>query len=273
MGLGIHHLETATTIGNATTATKAALIDTGVQQKKPFKITLRNFVRKHKIGLVAIFKPRISGVLAQKKIKQIGFKHSKEESFSVTLIEKSNQFVHVSCHPNYGPTFLLTMVYATPNEGLCEALCLDLIRISGIIVGPWMMMEDFNEIVSAKEKKGGAPFNLARCSKFSSVLSDYNVLDLSCRGSNFTWRGPKWLQLNRVFKRLDRVCANTDWRTKFDEAYVRTMPHLNSDHNPFLLSILQFIIGNIGPSDFWRPGKTILLSPIFLKMSSAQTSA
>ncbi|XP_061372953.1 uncharacterized protein LOC133315365 [Gastrolobium bilobum] len=165
--------------------------------KKPFKVTLCNYIRKHKIGLVAILEPRISGVLAQKKIKQIGFNQAviedaegfsggiwilwKDEICSVQLIEKKNQFIHVSCNLNSGSSFLLTVVYASPREDLREALWLDLIRIAGDVVGPWMMMGDFNEIVSFKEKKGGASINFTRCSKFCSVLNDCNVMDIGCR--------------------------------------------------------------------------------------------
>ncbi|XP_061371160.1 uncharacterized protein LOC133313766 [Gastrolobium bilobum] len=126
--------------------------------------------------------------------------------------------------------------YVIPKEEVREALWIDLIRIGDSVIGPWMMMGDFNEIVSPKEKIGGAPFNLARSLKFAVVLNDCNVVDIGCRGSKFSWRGPKWLHLDRVFKRLDMVCANAAWRTTFAEAYVRNLPRLNSDHNPLLVS-------------------------------------
>ncbi|XP_061346807.1 uncharacterized protein LOC133292422 [Gastrolobium bilobum] len=225
---------------------------------KQFKITLCNFIRKYKVGLVAILEPRISGVLAQKKKKQIGFKNVvieeavgffggiwllwKKELCSISLVEKTNQFIHVNCYLSTGPSFLLNVVYACLKEEGREALWLDLIRIGGSVMGPWMMMGDFNEIASLKEKKGGAPFNLARTLKFYAVLNESKVLDICCRGSRFTWRGPKWLHLNRVFKRLDRVCANADWRTSFADAFVRTLPRLNSDHNPFLLSLFPSVV-------------------------------
>ncbi|XP_061350333.1 uncharacterized protein LOC133295506 [Gastrolobium bilobum] len=123
------------------------------------------------------------------------------------------------------------MVYANPREEAREELWMDIKRISGSMGGPWAMMRDFNEIASPKEKIGGAPVNIARCQKFSYFLNDCHMLDLGCRGSKFTWRGPKWLHLDRVFKRLDRICSNAAWRTTFGDADVRALPRLNSDRS------------------------------------------
>ncbi|XP_061361683.1 uncharacterized protein LOC133305470 [Gastrolobium bilobum] len=64
-------------------------------------------------------------------------------------------------------------------------------------------MGDFNEIASSRERKKGALVNL----------------------------------LDRVFKRLDRVCANAEWRTTFDEASIKALRRLNSDHNPLILAL------------------------------------
>ncbi|XP_061366452.1 uncharacterized protein LOC133309676 [Gastrolobium bilobum] len=136
-----------------------------------------------------------------------------------------------------GSSFLLTVVCANPREEICEAVWTDLKRISDNVVGPWVMMGDFNEIAYVKERIGGSPVNVIKCQKFSKLLNDCNTMDLGCRGSDFTWKGPKWLHLDRVYKRLDRICANAQWRTAFGEAVVKSLPRLNSYHNPLLLTL------------------------------------
>ncbi|XP_061337053.1 uncharacterized protein LOC133284091 [Gastrolobium bilobum] len=95
-------------------------------------------------------------------------------------------------------------------------------------------MGDFNEIKSANEMKGGALMNLSRCIKFIEVLNDCHIMDIGCTGSKFTWRSTKCLHLDSVYKRLDRVYANAEWRTAFADTSARTLPRLNSDHNPNL---------------------------------------
>ncbi|XP_061364399.1 uncharacterized protein LOC133307860 [Gastrolobium bilobum] len=55
--------------------------------------------------------------------------------------------------------------------------------------------------------------------------------------------GPKWNHLDRVFKKLDRVCANILWRLKFDDAAIQVLPRILSDHNPLLLSMKNHMQG------------------------------
>ncbi|XP_061343759.1 uncharacterized protein LOC133289777 [Gastrolobium bilobum] len=221
--------------------------------KKPFKSTLRNFTKKYKVGLAAILEPIISGAISLRRINQLGFKSYliedaigymggiwllwNKDQFSIELIEKSNQLIHVNYFDSNGMNFVLTVVYASPREEVRQDLWKDLRRISSNLSKPWMVMGDFNEIMYAREKKGGIPVNLSRCLNFVGVLDGYNLMDIGCAGSKFTWRGAKCLHLERVFKRLDRVCANASWRTIFGEAKARTLPRLNSDHNPILLSL------------------------------------
>ncbi|XP_061367963.1 uncharacterized protein LOC133310979 [Gastrolobium bilobum] len=146
--------------------------------KKTFRTSLSNFTRKHKIDLVAILEPRISGATAQKKIKQLGFNRFeleeavgfsggiwilwKDELVEIEFIEKNSQFIHMAVSNNAGSNFLLTVVYANPREDIREELWPNLMRIS-----------------------------------------------------------------NNV----------NDWRTAFEDAEIRALPRLNSDHNPLLLSL------------------------------------
>ncbi|XP_061342988.1 uncharacterized protein LOC133289134 [Gastrolobium bilobum] len=204
--------------------------------KKSFKMTLCNLTKKYKVGLAAVLEPIISGFSAARKIKQLGFKNYliedavgfmggiwicwNDDSFKISLIEKINQFIHVLCTCSNGASFLLTVVYGSPREEERNALWSDLRRISETISVLWAVVGDFNEILSANEKKGGAPINVAKCAKFMEVLDDCNIMDLGCHGAKYTWRGSKWLHLERVFNRLDRIYANALWTIAFSEATV-----------------------------------------------------
>lgn len=75
---------------------------------------------------------------------------------------------------------------------------------------------DFNDMLTADEKKGGK--NHPRCllNGFSEVISDCNLIDLGYIGDKFTWeraRGTdKW-----VLERLDRGLATKEWREFFHQ--------------------------------------------------------
>jgi hypothetical protein len=78
---------------------------------------------------------------------------------------------------------------------------------------PWVMLGDFNEILSNQEKEGG---NLRpqRCmQQFRDALVDSELSDMGFMGEKFRRRG-------RIRERLDRAVANQRWRDKFPLAMV-----------------------------------------------------
>ena len=60
----------------------------------------------------------------------------------------------------------------------------DLIKI---LVKPWMLAGDFNEILFAHEK-GGRQRNQWCMDKFRQVLEECGVEDVGYEGDKFTWR-------------------------------------------------------------------------------------
>ncbi|KAI9072177.1 hypothetical protein K1719_045844 [Acacia pycnantha] len=54
-------------------------------------------------------------------------------------------------------------------------------------------------------------------------------------GPFFTWKGPKWEGLETVFKRLDRCLCNVNCLELFEDADVRVIPRVGSDHHPLLI--------------------------------------
>jgi hypothetical protein len=91
---------------------------------------------------------------------------------------------------------------------------------------PWVMLGDFNEILSNQEKEGG---NLRpqRCmQQFRDALVDSELSDMGFMGEKFTWRR------GRIREQLDRAVANQRWRDKFPLAMVVNEDFWKSDHRP-----------------------------------------
>ena len=71
-------------------------------------------------------------------------------------------------------------------------------------------MGDFNTILNASEKKGGAPFNPNSPAKFCDTLDQYGLLDIGSCGPRFMWIGAVFQNYVRVFKHLNRAVSNVE---------------------------------------------------------------
>ncbi|KAI9085918.1 hypothetical protein K1719_031995 [Acacia pycnantha] len=136
-----------------------------------------------------------------------------------------------------GWEMLFTAVYANPSEQKRLATWDSLQELASTVVEPWLLAGDFNEIKSPLEQKGGGRVNETRCRRFNGWVQNCNLLDLEAKGPFFTWKGPKWEGLERVYKRLDRCLCNVGWIEHFDNSEVRVIPRLGSDHHPILVNL------------------------------------
>ncbi|KAI9085212.1 hypothetical protein K1719_032845 [Acacia pycnantha] len=175
---------------------------------------LRDMRSRYKASLVIILEPRISGVQATKIIKKWGFKHSVRK-----------EVVGFSA------------IYANPNENRRHELWEMLSSIGSEVNVPWLLAGDFNEIKTPLEQVGGGRVNEARCRRFNSWIQDCNLIDVEANGPFYTWKGPKWNGLERVFKRLDRCLCNIQWQERFASAEVKVVPRVCSDHHPLVVNL------------------------------------
>lgn len=102
------------------------------------------------------------------------------------------------------------------------------------IMGPWICMGDFNEILWGREKRGGKLKSVRSMEFFRDTLTRCDLSDLGFTGQPYTWsncrRGPE-----NIVERLDRVLANFEWRQIYPMAHVYHLPRYKSDHNPIVL--------------------------------------
>ncbi|GAU24370.1 hypothetical protein TSUD_390790 [Trifolium subterraneum] len=113
------------------------------------------------------------------------------------VIQNNFHFIHVKVKEKDVDSWLLTVVYASPRDNERDTTRHQLMGLAANIQVPWLMMGDFNEIARTK----------------------------------FTWRGPKWNMHDKVFKKLDRVLCNVEWRLKYHEGFAKVLPRVQSDHH------------------------------------------
>ncbi|KAI9084388.1 hypothetical protein K1719_033730 [Acacia pycnantha] len=217
---------------------------------KGFAAVLRDTKRRYRLDMVVILEPRVSGNVASNVIKNWGFKYSIRreavgfsggiwilwnlDDLKVDVRAMNDQFIHCKLFAR-DESMLFTAVYAYPNPQRRNMIWGELESIAGEVAEPWLLVGDFNEIRSPLEQRGGGRINEVRCKKFNDWIEGCSLMDMEASGPFFTWKGPKWDGLERVFKRLDRCLCNVLWHEKFGEAVVRVIPKICSDHHPLLV--------------------------------------
>ncbi|XP_061368310.1 uncharacterized protein LOC133311296 [Gastrolobium bilobum] len=203
-----------------TVGSKGKATDQGAANPK-FGRTLKMFVNKNDVNVVVLLETRAQSDKCSPILKKLKFDKAifeEANGFSdglwfiwdskratVSPISQTSQFIHMKIEINHHENFLCTAVYASPRKENKQVM--------------WDEVRNLSQGLS----------------RFADFLEDCHVEDVKTSGSSFTWQGPKWNHLDRVFKKLDRACANIFWRLKYENVEVRILPRLNSDHNPLLI--------------------------------------
>lgn len=102
---------------------------------------------------------------------------------------------------------------------------------------PWVMVGDFNEILSSEDKFGGNQINLSRALEFKECIDNCNFLDLGFAGPKYTWTNKRPVT-SLILERLDRCFANPSWKMLYPKAIVTHLPRTFSDHCPVLIEFM-----------------------------------
>lgn len=128
-------------------------------------------------------------------------------------------------------------IYESPHAHNCTVLRDNLRCIYDHYKGPWLLVGDFNEIISSSEKFDGRIINLNRSNQFLQCLNYCQLIDLGFKGSRYTWTNKRKCGFT-IRERFDRCMTNFEWNTLFPNSLVNHLPRTHSDHCPLLLNLL-----------------------------------
>lgn len=95
---------------------------------------------------------------------------------------------------------------------------------------PWLLVNDFNALLSNAEKKGGVRHGSGAYHFFNKFVNDYSFKDIDFQGSKFTQnRGS-------IFQRLDRALCNLQWESLPPNTSVTHFHKIKSDHRPLAIN-------------------------------------
>ncbi|KAL1192897.1 hypothetical protein V5N11_013282 [Cardamine amara subsp. amara] len=135
-------------------------------------------------------------------------------SVQVTILSKSLQMI--SCEvklPRYQFAFVVSFVYASNCEIERRMLWEELASFSAdhrVVNKPWTVLGDFNQALNPEDHSLLERRRLDRgTSDFRSCLHEASLVDLTYRGSTYTWWNMS--ESNPGAKKIDRVLVNALW--------------------------------------------------------------
>ena len=133
-------------------------------------------------------------------------------------------------------SFLLTAVYTPPQFHKRKFFWEYLQNLALHVSLPWVLLGDFNDMISDEEKLGGLPVNRTRMSAFRNCMDNCGLIDLGFHGPRYTWTNKSLCWHTTIREWLDRGLGNAEWATLFPTAEIHHLPKVKSDHCPILLS-------------------------------------
>ena len=104
----------------------------------------------------------------------------------VEMLHSSAQGIHVQITSLVQQfCFTTTFIYGFNTITARRALWEDLRRWGTESL--WLLLGDFNSILSQEDKHNGEPFSTYETSDFKECCSDLGIVDLNSTGSHFTW--------------------------------------------------------------------------------------
>lgn len=138
-------------------------------------------------------------------------------------ISFDDQIMNILVYQRDKVNWLLSAIYASPNPVFRHDLW-DYLRCLGPISElTWLLIGDYNQVLSPNEKRGGLPVSTAQVRSFLEVIRTCELLDIGYSRPKFTWSNMRRGMAN-ILERLDRAFCNQKWITTFPNCQVTHLP-------------------------------------------------
>ncbi|KAH0685683.1 hypothetical protein KY290_017200 [Solanum tuberosum] len=146
-------------------------------------------------------------------------------------VENSAQHIHGQVEMQGSKIkFQFTAVYGLHSITARIPLWTTIKQLNTHINEPWLIMGDFNSILTVEDRPIGSQVRRSETRDFQECINDCNLTKLVTVGRKFTWTN------GHVFSRIDRALVNVEWVLHMPIVQVLVMDPLFSHHSP--LSII-----------------------------------
>ncbi|XP_060969466.1 uncharacterized protein LOC133036753 [Cannabis sativa] len=161
-----------------------------------------------------------------------------KDNVDVTLLNFNANLFDCYMKCDTGPTWHFSAFYGAPETQnrihtwtLLER-CKDVAPLM-----PWLVIGDFNEILSNQNKLGGALRSEAQMDKFRNVLDSCYLYEQPYEGDPYTWIKGR-LNTNATKERLDWCFVNDQWQQSFKQITTHHLDYFKSDHRALSVIVL-----------------------------------
>ncbi|XP_074306224.1 uncharacterized protein LOC141641463 [Silene latifolia] len=212
---------------------------------RAYKPTVLALVETHMGGDHAIKLGNILGYGDHSRVNTIGFSggiwlYWKKDIVSINPIVEHQQFITVEISRNGELPWFFSAVYASPDPTNRRELWSELENFARMNNRPWIMAGDFNETRSLSERHGGNESMARRCERFNNWIENCEFIVLAFSGPAHTWARGNSVE-TRQSASLDKALCNAEWVEMFEDAMVRHLPAIQSDHCPLFISPNGFV--------------------------------
>ncbi|KAM6571395.1 hypothetical protein CsatA_015475 [Cannabis sativa] len=161
-----------------------------------------------------------------------------KDDVDVTLLNYNMNIFDCYLACGNGPTWHFTAFYGAPaaHNRLHTWTLLERLKDVAPLL-PWLVIGDFNKILSNQYKSGGALRNEAQMDKFRHVFDRCHLNEQAFKGDQFTWIKGRH-SVDTIKERLDWCFANTLWGDTFQPITTQHLNYYRSDHRAIAVQIL-----------------------------------
>lgn len=129
-------------------------------------------------------------------------------NLDVQTIKISDQAIYC-CVEVRRKKFICTAIYASNVLPERESLWEEIISFAKTVDKPWVLLGDFNNVLTRGERRGGVPVSLNEVQGFQNCVETCEVIDLKQYGYQFTWSN-RQIGDSRIVSKIDRIMGNED---------------------------------------------------------------
>ncbi|XP_015068674.1 uncharacterized protein LOC107013227 [Solanum pennellii] len=203
---------------------------------------IRLLLQQNKTSLAGLIETRVKETNSKATLKAIapGWKiiHNYKESangriwivwdgswYDIKLIRSSAQMVHCQVNErSKGYQFNLTVVYGYNTLEMRRSLWTELKMVAHSVSEPWLIIGDFNAILSPQDRLAGVPVTLNEIKDFEECVKDMGITEVGNA---------------RIASRIDRAFGNDCWMDKWGHAILEYGNPGVSDHSTMHLLLHQ----------------------------------
>ncbi|KAJ6369366.1 hypothetical protein OIU78_001686, partial [Salix suchowensis] len=158
--------------------------------------------------------------------------------YSMQITESAPQWITCQASDiSNNESIFISFVYGHNNPADRKCLWDYLQRQSSrYALQPWVILGDFNAILSTNDRMGGSQQWPSYMDDFHSCLQQASLINVPYSGIHLTWHnGQK--DGHTIQKKLDWILGNQELFNRWPRAHAKFLPRMASDHSPMLIHL------------------------------------